>query len=92
MVYIEKHFSNIREQIHERKRYVDSINEEYSRVLLSDIDRHEEKCKEMSKTSASELNNVQQVPQDQLQAELNELYNKLKEWFTQFDQVVLGLE
>ena len=34
---------------------------------------------------------MQQVPQDQLQAELNDLRAKLKEWFTQFDQVVLGL-
>jgi len=89
IVYIQKYFANIREHIHERKRYVDSINDEYSRMLLNEVDRHEEKCREISKPETE--TNVLQVPQDQLQSELNELHNKLKEWFGQFDQVALGL-
>lgn len=87
IVYIQKYFADIREHIHERKRYVDSINDEYSRMLLNEVDRHEEKCREISKPETE--TNVLQVPQDQLQSELNELHNKLKEWFGQFDQVAL---
>jgi len=85
VVYIEKHFLDLRNQINQRKRHVDLINDECSRLLLDQVTRHEEKCKESSQSPGESM---QQVPQDQLQAELNDLRAKLKEWFTQFDQFV----
>lgn len=91
--FIETHFSELKDQINNRKNEVDIIIQECADKLLDEMRNYQEECKALAiniKPNLTESDtDTETIKEDSLQTDLNELRIKLNDWFKDFDQVEL---